>query len=635
MAKYIKNTKKDSKKRSNKQKPIAQNNATIIILVIAMLFSFFYLNRAYFTEEQLTYGEFFSIVSNNNETQRIESVTLQQDDGVVSGKFTDGASFRVIVPKNDPELVNLLKQNIAGDKFDVKAPNLFVQILIGIAPMIVLIFIFYFFFIRKATQEGKKIFSFGQSRPHQNTGSRINITFADVAGVNEAKEELQEIIDFLKDPKRFQRLGGKIPKGILLMGPPGCGKTLLAKAVSGEAGVPFFSISGSDFVEMFVGVGASRVRDLFSKAKKSAKLSGKGGIIFIDEIDAVGRQRFSGIGGGHDEREQTLNQLLSEMDGFNTQEGVILIAATNRPDVLDPALLRPGRFDRQIVVDRPDIKGREAILKVHARNVKLKSDVNLALIARRTPGFSGADLANLVNEAALLAARNNKKAVELEEMEAAIERVMAGPERKSRVISDYEKSLVAYHESGHALLALLIDEVDPLHKVSIIPRGANALGYTLQLPLEDRYIITQKELLGRLAVLLGGRISEELIFDEISTGAQNDLEVASQIARRMVCEFGMSKKLGHLTLGHRRDNIFLGRDIGEVKNYSDETARLIDSEVKAIIDEAYLRAKSLLSHHKEELKKVAEKLKEDEILYGEQVRQLVGLGNNENKNTNS
>ena len=446
-----------------------------------------------------------------------------------------------------------------------------------------------------------------------------------MAGVNEAKEELQKIIEFLKDPKKFQRLGGKIPKGILLMGPPGCGKTLLAKAVSGEAGVPFFSISGSNFVEMFVGVGASRVRDLFDKAKKSAKLSGKGGIIFIDEIDAVGRQRFSGIGGGHDEREQTLNQLLSEMDGFNTQEGVILIAATNRPDVLDPALLRPGRFDRQIVVDRPDIKGREAILKVHARGIKLKPDVNLALIARRTPGFSGADLANLINEAALLAARNNKKAVELEEMEAAIERVMAGPERKSRVISDYEKSLVAYHESGHALLALLIDEVDPLHKVSIIPRGANALGYTLQLPLEDRYIITQKELLGRLVVLLGGRVSEEVAFGELSTGAQNDLEVASQIARRMVCEFGMSKKLGHLTLGHRRDNIFLGRDIAEVKNYSDETARLIDSEVKSIIDGAYLRAKSILSQHKEELKKLAEKLKEEEILDGEQVKQLVGL----------
>jgi cell division protease FtsH len=634
MANYSKNN-KSNKKRKNKQQPIPQNNATIIILVIAMLFSFFYLNRAYFTEEQLTYGEFFNIVSTNNETHRIDSVTLQQDDGVISGKFTDGGNFRVVVPKNDPELVSLLKDNIDGAKFDVRAPNLFTQILIGAAPMIILIFIFWFFFIRKAAQEGKRIFSFGQSRPHQNTGSRINITFADVAGVNEAKEELQEIIEFLKDPKRFQRLGGKIPKGILLMGPPGCGKTLLAKAVSGEAGVPFFSISGSDFVEMFVGVGASRVRDLFNKAKKSAKLSGKGGIIFIDEIDAVGRQRFSGIGGGHDEREQTLNQLLSEMDGFNTQEGVILIAATNRPDVLDPALLRPGRFDRQIVVDRPDIKGREAILKVHARNIKLKSDVDLALIARRTPGFSGADLANLVNEAALLAARNDKKAVELEEMEAAIERVMAGPERKSRVISDYEKSLVAYHESGHALLALLIDEVDPLHKVSIIPRGANALGYTLQLPLEDRYIMTQKELLGRLVVLLGGRVSEELVFDEISTGAQNDLEVASQIARRMVCEFGMSKKLGHLTLGHRRDNIFLGRDIAEVKNYSDETARLIDSEVKSIIDEAYLRARSLLSHHKEELKKLAEKLKEDEILYGEQVKQLVGLGNNESKDSNT
>lgn len=635
MANSYKRPKKPNKKNKNKQQTTSQNNATLIILVVAMLFSLFYLNRAYFTEEQLTYGEFFSIVAGNKETQRIESVTLQRENGTVYGKFTDGTNFRVIVPQNDPELVSLLKKNIEGGKFDVKAPNLLAQIAIAVAPMIILIFIFWFFFIRKAAQEGKRIFSFGQSKPHQNIGGRINITFNDVAGVDEAKEELQEIIEFLKNPKKFQSLGGKIPKGILLMGPPGCGKTLLAKAVSGEAGVPFFSISGSDFVEMFVGVGASRVRDLFSKAKKSAKLSGKGGIIFIDEIDAVGRQRFSGIGGGHDEREQTLNQLLSEMDGFNTQEGVILIAATNRPDVLDPALLRPGRFDRQIVVDRPDIKGREAILKVHARNIKLKPSINLALIARRTPGFSGADLANLVNEAALLAARKNKKTVELEEMEAAIERVVAGPERKSRVISDYEKSLIAYHESGHALLALLIDEVDPLHKVSIIPRGAKALGYTLQLPLEDRYIITQKELMGKLVVLLGGRVSEELIFGEISTGAQNDLEVATQIARRMVCEFGMSRKLGHLTLGHRRDQIFLGRDIAEEKNYSDETARLIDSEIKSIIDEAYLRAQSILSHHREELKKVAEKLKVDEILYGEQVKQLVVLGDNESKNNNS
>ena len=635
MANNYKSVKKTNKKKSNKQQPKPQNNATLIILVIAMLFSFFYLNRAYFAEEQLTYGEFVGAVAGNKETQRIESVTLQQDDGIVYGKFADGTNFRVVVPKNDPELVSLLKKNIDGSKFNVKAPNLLAQIAIAVAPMVILVFIFWFFFIRKAAQEGKRLFSFGQSKPRQNIGSRINITFNDVAGVDEAKEELQEIIEFLKDPKKFQSLGGKIPKGILLMGPPGCGKTLLAKAVSGEAGVPFFSISGSDFVEMFVGVGASRVRDLFDKAKKSAKLSGKGGIIFIDEIDAVGRQRFSGIGGGHDEREQTLNQLLSEMDGFNTQEGVILIAATNRPDVLDPALLRPGRFDRQIVVDRPDIKGREAILKVHVRNIKLKPNIDLALIARRTPGFSGADLANLVNEAALLAVRKNKKAVELAEMEAAIERVVAGPERKSRVISDYEKSLVAYHESGHALLALLIDEVDPLHKVSIIPRGAKALGYTLQLPLEDRYIMTQKELAGRLVVLLGGRVSEELIFDELSTGAQNDLEVATKIARRMVCEFGMSRKLGHLTLGHRRDNIFLGRDIAEEKNYSDETARLIDSEIKSIIDEAYSRAMSLLSQHKEELKKVAEKLKEDEILDGEQVRQLAGLGDNESKDTDS
>jgi cell division protease FtsH len=631
---YKKNKKLPKKKKITKQ-PIPQNNPTLIILLIALLFSFFFFNKSYFTEKELSYGEFYNIVATNKETNRLESVALQPEDGLVTGTFKDGTNFRVVVPQDHPDLLNLLTENIDGEKFTIKPPSLLRNIIIAAAPMAILIIVFWYFFIRKAAKEGKRIFSFGQSRPHQNTGSKINITFNDVAGVNEAKEELQEIIEFLKDPKKFQRLGGKIPKGILLMGPPGCGKTLLAKAVSGEAGVPFFSISGSDFVEMFVGVGASRVRDLFNKAKKSANLSGKGGIIFIDEIDAVGRQRFAGIGGGHDEREQTLNQLLSEMDGFNTQAGVILIAATNRPDVLDPALLRPGRFDRQIVVDRPDIKGREAILRVHVRNIKLKDNVDLALIARRTPGFSGADLANLVNEAALLAARKNKNAVELEELEAAIERVVAGPERKSRVISDYEKSLVAYHEAGHALLALLIDDVDPLHKVSIIPRGHKALGYTLQLPLEDRYIMTQKELEGRLVVLLGGRVSEEIFFNEISTGAQNDLEVSTKIARRMVCEFGMSKKLGHLTLGHRRDHVFLGRDIAEEKNYSEETAKLIDDEVKSIIDKAHKKAKELLNHHKDELNTLAEKLKEEEILYGEQVRELVGLRENENTNNKS
>jgi cell division protease FtsH len=466
--------------------------------------------------------------------------------------------------------------------------------------------------------------SFGKSRARLFGEGRLKVTFNDVAGVDEAKEELKEVIEFLKDPKRFQRLGGRIPKGVLLMGPPGTGKTLLAKAVAGEANVPFFSISGSDFVEMFVGVGASRVRDLFEQAKKSAKLGGKGCIIFIDEIDAVGRQRFAGIGGGHDEREQTLNALLAEMDGFNTQVGVILIAATNRPDVLDPALLRPGRFDRRIVVDSPDIKGREGILKVHVRNIKLSPKVDLNNIARQTSGFSGADLANLVNEAALLAARKNKDAVDAEEMEAAIERVLAGPERKSRVIGREEKAMVAYHEAGHALVSLLIKGADPLHKVSIIPRGM-ALGYTMQLPIKDRYIISKGELLGKITGLLGGRASEEIMFKEVTTGAQSDLETSTDLVRRMVCEFGMSKRLGHLTFGKREHQIFLGRDILEHKNYSDQTALEIDREVRRIVDECYKKARDVLTTNKAALKKLSEVLLEKEVLTAQQVMEITGI----------
>ncbi|MBI1976143.1 MAG: ATP-dependent zinc metalloprotease FtsH, partial [Candidatus Omnitrophica bacterium] len=475
----------------------------------------------------------------------------------------------------------------------------------------------------RGAQGGGRILAFGKSHARQIGSEEIKVTFKDVAGVDEAKEELQEIIEFLKEPKKFTRLGGKIPKGVLLMGPPGTGKTLLAKAVAGEAGVPFYSISGSDFVEMFVGVGASRVRDLFETAKKSAKASGKGCIIFIDEIDAVGRQRFAGIGGGHDEREQTLNALLVEMDGFNTQEGVILVAATNRPDVLDPALLRPGRFDRTIVIDRPDLIGREGILKVHTRAVKVDKDVNLNSIAQQTPGLSGADLANLVNEAALLSARHNKESVAQEELEAAIERVMAGPERKSRVISPDEKKRVAYHEAGHALLALLIPGADPLHKVSIIPRGTAALGYTMQLPTQDRYLMTQAELSAKLTVLLGGRVSEELLFQEISTGAQNDLEVATDIAHRMVCEYGMSEKLGHLTFGRRDRQVFLGRDILEEKNYSEQTAVTIDAEVRRIIEESHGRAMEQLSKHQEQLKLIAQRLLEREVLDADEVRRIL------------
>jgi cell division protease FtsH len=596
------------------------------------LWIFLFLGIFYFTRmgsmplekpsKQLTYGEFYSLLEANPSNPTIKSAVRVID--TLSGEFVNGEKYIVVVPLQDPDLERLLRQNVA--KYEIRPEKTFwTQLLYAIIGPLLFVGLFWFLMYRGAagTPGGGRIMAFGRSKARLSENTKI--TFADVAGVEEAKEELKEIIEFLKDPKKFQRLGGKIPKGVLLMGPPGTGKTLLAKAVSGEADVPFFSISGSDFVEMFVGVGASRVRDLFDQAKKSVKTSGRGCIIFIDEIDAVGRQRFAGIGGGHDEREQTLNALLVEMDGFNTQEAVILVAATNRPDVLDPALLRPGRFDRQIVIDRPDLNGREEILKVHTKNIKLGAGVDLKSIARQTPGFSGADLANLANEAALLAARNGKDAVGMVELQASIERVMAGPERKSRLISEKEKKIVAYHESGHTLLALLVPGTDPLHKVSIIPRGAAALGYTMQVPMEDRYLTSRAELLGRLVVLLGGRASEELSFGEITTGAHNDLEVATQIARRMVCEFGMSEKMGHLTFGRRDHQVFLGRDLGEERNYSEETARLIDLEVKRLVDEAYERAKKELTAHSEQLKTLATTLLEKEVLDAEEVRAIVGI----------
>ncbi|MEI7998488.1 MAG: ATP-dependent zinc metalloprotease FtsH, partial [Candidatus Omnitrophota bacterium] len=443
-------------------------------------------------------------------------------------------------------------------------------------------------------------------------------------GVDEAKEELQEVIEFLKDPKKFERLGGKIPKGVLLVGPPGTGKTLLAKAVAGEAGVPFFSLSGSDFVEMFVGVGASRVRDLFEQGRKAAKVSGKGGIIFIDEIDAVGRQRFAGIGGGNDEREQTLNALLVEMDGFNTVAGLILIAATNRPDTLDPALLRPGRFDRQIMVGLPDINGREGILKVHTKKIKLAEGVNLRRIAQQTVYFSGADLANVCNEAALLAARRNKEAVEMEEMLAAVERVTMGPEKKNRVSSKKEKEMTAYHEAGHAMLSVLIDEVDTFTKVSIIPRGM-AGGYTVTPPTEDKHYMAKGELKGIMTVLLGGMVGEEIYMNDTTTGVSNDLQKVSQIARSMVCEYGMSNKLDKLAFGKQGHQMFLGRDLFDEKNYSEETARKIDEEIHSLVHESYERAKRLLLEHREKLEALAKRLIEKETLDIEEVRQLLNI----------
>jgi cell division protease FtsH len=611
----------DLKRKAQKNKPTRFFTPLFIFLTVLIFMGFISEQFEKTSQKQVSYSEFFSMIENNKQDHQIANVEL--GEGIAAVDLQDGKKFTVPVPSNDPDLIKALRMNV--DSFTIKESNIFwLNVLSLMWPLFILGMIIWFAY-RGSQGGGNKLFSFGKSRVQHIGENQVKTTFKDVAGVDEAKEELQEIIEFLKDPKKFQRLGGKIPKGVLLMGPPGTGKTLLAKAVAGEAGVPFLSISGSDFVEMFVGVGASRVRDLFEQAKKASKVLGRGSIIFIDEIDAVGRQRFAGVGGGHDEREQTLNALLVEMDGFNTQEGIILMAATNRPDVLDPALLRPGRFDRQVVIDRPDLIGREAILKVHARNVKLHSNVSLNAIARQTPGFSGADLANLVNEAALLAARRDKEYVNMEELQESIERVMAGPERKSRIMNKNEKEIIAYHESGHALLSMLVPKVDPLHKVSIIPRGTTALGYTMNFPTEDKYLVSKSELLGELIVFLGGRVSEELIFGEITTGAHNDISRATQIARRMVCEYGMSKTLGNLTFGHRQQQIFLGRDMLDEKNYSEQTAVLIDQEVRKIIDDCYEQAKKLLTDNLDKLKKLAGTLLEKEVMDSKEVRKLLDL----------
>ncbi len=569
---------------------------------------------------ELPSGKFARLVESNPTTQEI--VEAKVIDNRVEGLLSNGTRFVAHVHPQDQQMFSLLRQNIPN--YDVQQPQIgFLNILITLSPWIIFLGLMWFFM--RSAQGGGRLLSFGKSRARLiSPETHTRVTFDDVAGIDEAKEELHEIIEFLKDPKRFQRLGGKIPKGVLLIGLPGTGKTLLAKAVAGEANVPFYSISGSDFVEMFVGVGASRVRDLFDQARRNARQGGRGAIVFIDEIDAVGRQRFAGIGGGHDEREQTLNALLVEMDGFDTQEGIILMAATNRPDVLDPALLRPGRFDRQVVISLPDINGREAILRVHTRKIKLSKDVDLKPVARQTPGFSGADLANLANEAALLAARLNKDVVGKDEMEKAIERVVAGPERKTRVLNEREKKITAWHESGHALVALATPETDPLHKVSIIPRGMHALGYTMQLPLEDRYTMSRRELLGRMTVMMGGRAAEEIVFSEITTGAQNDIERATEMARRMVCEFGMSERLGNLTYGRRERQMFLGRDLFEERNYSEQTAILIDEEVRRLVDTCYDSAHRMLSRNRVQLDQLATALLEKEVLDAEEVKQLVG-----------
>ncbi len=564
-------------------------------------------------EKEISYSEFKTRLHN----KEIENLIVRPDQIRGRYRMTDGKeeNFRTI-PLNDPGLVDDLERNQVKEYSGEVDRSWFGMVVMNFGPAALFLFV-WFLMIRQMQGGGKQAMAFGRSKAKLQSGKKSKITFADVAGCDEAKEELQEIIEFLKEPAKFQKLGGKIPKGVLLYGAPGTGKTLLAKAVAGEAGVPFFSSSGSEFVEMFVGVGASRVRDLFDQGRKNAPC-----LLFVDEIDAVGRHRFAGIGGGHDEREQTLNQLLVEMDGFDTKEGVILIAATNRPDVLDPALLRPGRFDRHVTVPSPDLRGREEILKVHAKQVKLGPEVDFKVIARRTPGFVGADLANLINEAALLAARRNKPYVELAELEEAIERVIAGPERKNHMISEKEKKIVAYHESGHALVAKLTPGTDPVHKVSIIPRGP-ALGYTLQLPTEDRFLTSKTEIKNRLSVLLGGRVAEELVFSEITTGACDDLAKASEIATKMVCEFGMSEKVGPLTFRKKEEEVFLGRDLHRERPYSNHTAELIDSEVKQLVLDAMMYVRKLLFDNRAKLDRLAERLIEKEVLESDEVESLI------------
>jgi len=586
------------------------------VLIFFLIFLFIRGVREIQTEKEIPYSEFKSLLREGKITEvKIKSETL-------SGKYIDDNNkislFKTYRVLEDTKLVEELENK--NVKFTAVADRggWFWTLLINFGPVILFI-VLWILWTKQLQSGGKQAMMFGKSRARLYMGkNKSDVTFKDVAGCDEVKEELQEIIEFLKDPKKFQRLGGKIPKGVLLYGPPGTGKTLLAKAVAGEAGVPFFSASGSEFVEMFVGVGASRVRDLFEQGRKHAPC-----LLFIDELDAVGRHRFAGIGGGHDEREQTLNQLLVELDGFDTTEGVILIAATNRPDVLDPALLRPGRFDRHIVVPVPDIKGREEILKVHTRKVKLAPDVDLVIIAQRTPGFVGADLANLVNEAALLASRKNKDAVDMSDFDEAVEKVMAGPARKSRVISEREKKIIAYHESGHALVAKLTPGCDPVHKISLIPRGP-ALGYTLQLPAEDKYIISKQEFLNKISVLLGGRIAEKLVFNDLTTGAQNDLSKATEIATKMVTEYGMSEKIGPLTLRKREEEIFLGRDyLAKEKLYSEYTAKLIDDEIKNIIETCSQNVEKLLSENIKKLEVLANKLIEKEVLEGKEIDEII------------
>ncbi|MCM3603629.1 ATP-dependent zinc metalloprotease FtsH [Robertmurraya korlensis] len=591
----------------------------LIFLVIIGVVSFFNGNNE--PTENISYSKFVDHL----EAKQVESISVQPERGVYEVRGTlegaeEGKSFITYVWNSESLLQKIEQADPTVDVLPAKETSGWVTFFTSIIPFVI-IFILFFFLLNQAQGGGSRVMNFGKSKAKLYNDDKKKVRFKDVAGADEEKQELVEVVEFLKDPRKFAELGARIPKGVLLVGPPGTGKTLLARAVAGEAGVPFFSISGSDFVEMFVGVGASRVRDLFENAKKNAPC-----IIFIDEIDAVGRQRGAGLGGGHDEREQTLNQLLVEMDGFGANEGIIIVAATNRPDILDPALLRPGRFDRQITVDRPDVKGREAVLKVHARNKPLDESVNLKAIAARTPGFSGADLENLLNEAALVAARQNKKKVDMTDIDEATDRVIAGPAKKSRVISKKERNIVAFHEAGHTVIGVVLDEAEMVHKVTIVPRG-QAGGYAVMLPKEDRYFMTKPELLDKIVGLLGGRVAEEIVFGEVSTGAHNDFQRATGIARRMVTEFGMSDKLGPLQFGQSSGGqVFLGRDLHNEQNYSDKIAYEIDVEIQTIIKECYAKAKKLLTENRDKLDLIANTLLEVETLDAEQIKHLVEKG---------
>ncbi|HLJ50858.1 MAG TPA: ATP-dependent zinc metalloprotease FtsH [Bryobacteraceae bacterium] len=581
----------------------------VIIMVVVLLWTVVRQTKSR-PDAQLSFTQLLSEIQND----KVKTVTITGND--VHGAYNgDNSEFHAVIPQNYQPLIDAMIQKHVEVKYQKETASNWVSILINAIPFVLLL-AFWIFMMRQMQSGGNKALSFGKSRARLHSSQQKKVTFKDVAGVEEAKEELQEIIEFLREPQKFQKLGGRIPKGVLLIGPPGTGKTLLARAIAGEANVPFFSISGSDFVEMFVGVGASRVRDLFEQGKKNAPC-----IIFIDEIDAVGRHRGAGLGGGHDEREQTLNQLLVEMDGFESNEGVILVAATNRPDVLDPALLRPGRFDRRVVVGRPDVKGREMILKVHSKKTPLSDDVELGVLARGTPGFAGADLANLVNEAALIAARQNRKVVTMSDFELAKDKVIMGVERKSLIISDEEKRNTAYHEAGHALVAASLKHADPLHKVTIIPRGM-ALGVTMQLPIDDKHSYHKDYLEAQIAILMAGRIAEEIFMHHITTGAGNDIERATEMARKMVCEWGMSE-LGPMAFGKKEEQIFLGREIAQHRDYSEATAIRIDEQVRKLVEDGYTEARHIIEEKNDALIRIAEALLEREVLDGAEVKMLI------------